>query len=65
MLSKKELFAGSVAALILACVANWAISGTQARVASPAAVQIDPFTMMTGAKQVPTEHFVDYSLVFN
>jgi hypothetical protein len=64
-MSQKELFAASVAALILACVANWAISDTQARVASPATVQINPFTMMTGAKQLPTDHFVDYSLVFN
>jgi hypothetical protein len=57
------LFAASAAALILACVAGWAASGTQ-RVASPATVQIDPFKMMTGAKQLPTEHFADYSFVF-
>jgi hypothetical protein len=43
-------------------VAGWAISDTQARVAGP---QIDPLTMMTSAKQMPTEHFADYSFVFN
>jgi len=63
-MSQKRLFAASVAALILACVAGWAVSDSQARVAS-ATVQIDPFTMMTGAKQLPTEHFADYSFVFN
>jgi hypothetical protein len=62
-MSPKELFAASVAALILACVAGWAVSDTQARVPMPT-VQIDPITMMTSGKQLPTEHFADYSLVF-
>ena len=57
-----DLFALSAAALVIACVAGWAISDTQARVAGP---QIDPLTMMTSAKQMPTEHFADYSFVFN
>ena len=57
-----DLFAVSAAALILACVAGWAVSDTQARVAGP---QIDPLTMMTSAKQMPAEHFADYSFVFN
>ena len=60
-----EFFAASAAALILACVAGWAVSDTQARVAAPATVQIDPFKVMTSAKQLPTEHFADYSFVFN
>jgi hypothetical protein len=64
-MGQKHLFSVSVAALILACVAGWAISDTQARVPAPATVQIDPFTMMTGATQLPTEHFADYSFVFN
>jgi hypothetical protein len=58
------LFAASAAALILACVVGWAVSDTQARVAALATVQIDPFTLMTSAKQLPTEHFADYSFVF-
>jgi hypothetical protein len=62
---QKQLFAASVAALILACVAGWAVSDSQPSVAAPATVQIDPLTMMTGAKQLPTEHFADYSFVFN
>jgi hypothetical protein len=60
------LFAASGAvALILACIAGWAVSDTQARVAAPATVQIDPFKVMTSATQLPTEHFADYSFVFN
>jgi hypothetical protein len=64
-MGQKQLFAASVAALILACVAGWAVSDTQPSVAAPAAVQIDPFTIITGAKRLPTEHFADYSFVFN
>jgi len=60
----KVLAAASAAALIVACVGGWVISETQARIAIPATVQIDPFTMMTGAKQLPTEHVADYSFVF-
>jgi len=48
------LFAAYAAALILACVAGWAVSDTQARV-TPTTVQIDPFTLMTSAKQLPTD----------
>ena len=59
------LFAASAAALILAGVAGWAVSDTQARVVAPATVQIDPFKVMTSATQLPTEHFADYSFVFN
>jgi hypothetical protein len=60
-----DLFAVSAAALILACVAGWAISDTQARAAAPATVQIDPLTMMmTNAKPMPSEHFADYTFVY-
>ena len=60
-----DLFAVSAAALILACVAGWAISDTQARATVPATVQIDPFAAMTSGKKLPAEHFADYSFVFN
>ena len=61
-MNQARLFAASIAALIVACIAG-AISDTQARVATPT-VQIDPFAMMTNAKQLPSEHFADYSFVF-
>jgi hypothetical protein len=40
-MSPKELLAASVAALILACVANWAIADTHAHVTPQATVQIE------------------------
>jgi hypothetical protein len=52
-MGKTGLFAASVAAMIVACIAGWAVSDTQARV------------MMTSAKQLPWEHFADYSFVFD
>ncbi len=62
----QTLFAVSTAALIVACVAGWvAIPTSQARVAEAATVQVDTFKMMTSAKQMPSEHFPDYSFVFN
>jgi len=60
----KTLFAVSTAALIVACIAGWAVPNTQARVAQAATGQVDTFQMMTGAKQLPSEHFADYSFVF-
>jgi hypothetical protein len=60
-MGKTGLFAAS--ALIVACIAGWAVSGTEAQVATRSA-QIEPFKMMTSANQLPTEHFTDYSLVF-
>jgi hypothetical protein len=59
-----NLFAAVAAALILACVVGWAMSDTQARIAIPSAVQIDPLQMMVSAKKLPTEHIADYSFVF-
>ena len=57
----KTLFAISTAALMMSFVAGWAVSDSQARVAT---VQIDTFNIMTSAHQLPTEHFADYSFVF-
>jgi hypothetical protein len=63
-MGKTGLFAVSAAALILACVAGWAVPDTQARVAFATTVRIDPFKVLTNANELPTEHFADYSLVF-
>jgi hypothetical protein len=60
----KTFFAVTAAAFIVACVAGWAaIPTSQARIAE--AATLDPFTMMTTAKQMPSEQFADYSFVFN
>jgi hypothetical protein len=64
-MSNPRFFAVTAAALILACIAGWAVSGSQARVPTPTTVQIDTISLMTGAKNLPTEHFADYSFVFN
>ena len=58
----KTLFTISTATLMVAFVAGWAVSDTHARVADT--VQIDTFEMMKTAKQMPSEHFADYSFVF-
>ena len=61
----KTLFAVTAAAFIVACVAGWAaIPTSQARVAEAATVQVDTFKMMTSAKQMPSEQFVDFSFVY-
>ena len=60
----KTLFAVSTAALMVSFVAGWAVSDSQARVAPAASVQVDTFQMMTSAKQMPAQHFADYSFVF-
>jgi hypothetical protein len=60
----KTLFAISTATLMVAFVAGWAVSDTQARVASVGTVQVDTFELMSSAKQMPSGHFVDYSFVF-
>jgi hypothetical protein len=60
----KTLFAISTATLMVAFVAGWAVSDSHARVAQAASVQVDTFQMMTSAKQMPAEHFADYSFVF-
>jgi hypothetical protein len=61
----KTVFAVTSAAFIVACVAGWAaIPTSQARVAEAASVQVDTFEMMKTAKQMPAEHFTDYSFVY-
>jgi hypothetical protein len=55
----------AVTALILAGFGGWVVSTTQARVPAPInGTRIDALQMMTGARNLPTQHFVDYSLVY-
>ena len=69
---KIKWFAAAVsAALTLAGVAGWVSSTTQARIdasvnsRTDASVRTDPFQMMIDATDLPTEQYVDYSVVFN
>jgi hypothetical protein len=57
----------AVAALvILACVGGWVASTTHARVEAPLAVGgIDPLQITINARDLPTEHIVDYSFIYN
>jgi hypothetical protein len=64
-MSKTGSFAAVAIALILAGIAGWAGSNTQARVAGPIKGLIDPLHMMTGTTPLPVQHFDDLSLVFN
>ena len=52
------------AALIVIALGAWAITTTP-RVVASTPVGIDPFQMMTNARDLPVTHYVDYSLIFN
>ena len=51
------------AALVLIAVGAWAAATPRVVASTP--VGIDPFQMMTNATDLPTAHYVDYSLIFN
>ena len=53
------------AGLMLAGVGAWATSTTQARIEAPAGARLDPLEIMMNAKDLPSAHYDDYSLVFN
>jgi hypothetical protein len=56
----------AAAALILAGVGGWIASTTQARVAPPmSSARIAPIQMMAVSANLPTEQFVDYSLIYH
>jgi hypothetical protein len=63
-----RLFAAAAALIlagILAGIGAWAASTTQARFDIPVAAGLDPSQMMMNGPDLPTEHYVDYSFVFN
>jgi hypothetical protein len=53
------------AGLIVAGVAAWAASTTQARVDAAPGPRVDSLQIMMNGKNLPAEEFVDHSLVFN
>ena len=54
----------AVALIAVLCFSGW-IAPNNARVAVPAStVSIAPTQMMAASPNLPSEHFVDYSLVF-
>ena len=63
MTAKTGLFAVTAAAAIVTFAAGWAIP--QSKAIDGVTGQVDTFKMMTTGKQLPSEHFADYSFVFN
>ena len=62
-MSKINLFAVA-AALILAGMGGWVASTPNVSVAAPIGVPVDPLQTMISAKDLPTEQYHDFSLVF-
>ena len=62
MTAKTGLFAVTAAAAIVAFAAG---AIPQSKAIPGATGQVDTFKMMTTGKQLPSEHFADYSFVFN
>jgi hypothetical protein len=65
---KTTLFAGVAAgALILAGIAGWANSNRAlgAKAFTPIEAQLDTFPMMVNARNLPSQEFEDFSLVFS
>ena len=59
------LFAAGVATGIVIAIGTWIGVGTITTDSALAASTIDPSAMMTSAKDLPTSHYDDYSVVFN
>jgi hypothetical protein len=58
---------GVIAAAVVVGVGFGLIASTKARVAPPMMISshgIEPMKMMVGSANLPTEHFVDYSLIY-
>jgi hypothetical protein len=49
--------------LILVGLGAWVVT-TNSRVAASTPVGIDPLQIMAGATNLPTSHYVDYTLIF-
>jgi len=62
---KISLFAGVVAVLVLIGGGTWIGVGTGTSTPALAASTVDPYAMMVSAKDLPTSHYDDYSVVFN
>jgi hypothetical protein len=62
---KISFFGGVVSVLVLIGHGTWIGVGTGTSTKALAASTIDPFAMMASAKDLPTSHYVDYSVVFN
>jgi hypothetical protein len=62
---KITLFVAGVIVGVMISVGTWIGVGTMITTTALAGSSLDPFAMMMGAKDLPTSHYDDYSLVFN
>ena len=62
---KISFLAGVVSVLVLIGAGTWIGVGTGTSTNALADSAVDPLAMMMGANDLPTLHYVDYSLVFN
>jgi len=62
---RKTMLFPVAGALILAGIAGWAATNTQARVVTLAGHEIDPLQIMVSAKGLPVSRYKDLSLVFD
>ena len=62
---KITLFVAGVIVGVMISVGTWFVVGTTTPTTALAGSTVDPFAMMTNAKDLPTSHYDDYSLVFN
>ena len=61
---RTTMFFATAAAAILAGVAGWAVTSTQAKMGTPTGHGIDPMQIMVSGKELPTAHYRDFSVVF-
>jgi hypothetical protein len=64
---RKITFAAAAGSALILGIAGWAAPSNhpvQAAASSAIEAQIDTFSMMSGAKDLPIEQFQDFSLVF-
>jgi hypothetical protein len=62
---KITLFVAGVIVGVMISVGTWIGVGSMTTTSALASSTIDPFAMMTGAKDLPSSHYDDYSMVFN
>ena len=62
----RNIILATATGLVLAVsfIGGWATSTSQARVAALAGDPVDPLQIMTNAKNLPHEEFVDYTTFF-
>ena len=63
---KISFYAVAAAVILTGALGVWAASTTHTEASiAPTGPRIDTMQMMSGAGNLATEHFADYSLVFN